>query len=947
MSQMNNTDKARKWFEETRKLHLGTPNPDIHKVIAGYKKSLEFNPNDPAAVYHLGLAYLGHREFSNAEERFREAIRLQPTMAEAWYHLGQTLLQLRRADEAEVALRKSVDNTPPEKRAPLYFAMASAQAAQHDQLRQSDATAAERKLKEAEECYRLGLEINPEDPNARFQFALFLQNLSQLPGHQAALDEAEEILDDLLAKMPMHRDVLNLRALLHSRRGQFEDAIACLQKALEGNEKDAGILFNLGQMLEQAGRQDEAKQRIEESLEVQPRQPGALSRLAGIVAQHDKDYDKALEYLNKGLELAPGDPMLGYQKALIFTEQAAVLEGDAREKLENEARVLVEDSLKKQPGFAAARALQARLAGEPIPQSQPGAAPQADIDELKRQLEEKPEDSKLRRQLLDAFLRSRRFDEALPLLEGLLEEFPDDPGLRINHGLVLSWTAGQDMSRVRQARESLRQGLAAVDERDSTILLRLIQLDVMLREPEEAADLLDELEDRAPDDQRIDLAQVQQLRGVCAQQKGFHDEAGKSFARTLELLEERLTAQPGNAMLENARREAAGSLAHNLELQGLNAEAIDAYRSWHKLAQGDGNILFRLANLLNRERRHEEALGELRKLEALNADNAVTHFYIALTLIDLGKPEEAESCLMKALELKPDFPEAQQRLQHLQQNRPLVAASLDELKKAVEDDPEDMDDRLLLAQACLNAKDWDGAIEHYNVVVEKVPENHRALFDLSNAHVAKGDMDKAIESMILLEERLPGDPNIRFRLAELLLENGEEDLAVKEYRNAVEMQPNNAVFQFRYGVALKEADKEDRAEEAIRRALELQKTFPLAHYELGLLEYTSDRHDAALKSFTTAFQQDQRSFMALYYSGLIMQNVRKNAAEAAKFFQSVLSISPAHGDSHFQLGRIFKDTGRKEDAVRHLKLAIEHWPEEAFNREAAEGMLAELGTTAE
>lgn len=941
MSGLNDRDKARKWFEETRKLHLGTPNPDLHKVMAGYRKSLELQPGDANVIYHLGLAQLGHREWTNAEEQFRSAIRIKPDMAEAWFHLGQVLLQQRRPDEGEVAFRKAIDLTPKEKRAPLYFANASSLTAQHDQLRATDAQAADKKLREAEECYRLGVEIKPDDPTGQFQFALFLQNVSQLPGREAALDEAEQLLDGLLEKLPTHRDILNLRALVYSRRGALDDAVASLEKALEQQPDDAGLLFNLGQMLEQAGRTEEARGRLERSLELQPRQPGALSRLAGIVAQHDKDLDKALELVEKGLEMSAEDSLLLYQKALIRADQSKAAAGEAAEALHAEAKALVERVLERQPQFQPAQGLYARLTGQATEPGQ-AVADQPDLEQLKQELEASPDDEQLQRKLLDASLRGRKFDEALPLLEKLLKAHPEDPALRVNHGLVLSWLAGKDMNKVRQARESLRQGLKTLENPDSTTLLRLVQLNIMLREPEEATDLLKDLLERAGEDKRLDPAQLWQLMGVSLQQKAFFDEAEAAFRSSLELLKQRVTSAPGNTVLEAALREGAGSLAHSLEIQGKQEEAIEAYREWHKLAPSDANPLFRMANLQNRSKQHAEALESLKLLEQLDTDNPVTHFYLGLTLIDLERSEEAESCLMKALELKPDFPEAQQRLQFLQQNRPLVAASIDELRKSVEEDPEDLDDRLLLGQACLAKKDWAGAVEQLEYVTQHDDQNHKALFDLSNAFVAQSNLDKAIDCLIQLEERLPADPGIRFRLAELLLENGEEELAVKEYRHAVEMQPNNAAFQFRYGVALKEADKEDKAEEAIRRALDLQKVFPLAHFELGLLEYTSERHDAALKNFALAFQQDSRSYMALYYSGMIHYSAKSNHTEAAKFFQSALSVAPEHGDSHFQLARLFKEQGRTADALRHLERALTAWPEDAFNRSTAEEMLAAL-----
>ena len=944
MSGLSDQERAKKWFDETRRIHV-SPNPDLHKVVAGYRKSLDYQPGDPQVIYHLGLALMGKREWSNAEEQFRKALRLQAKMPEAWFHLGQALLQERRPEEAEQAFRKSIDGTPKENRGPLYFALATSLQAQYDLHARGNRPQAEAKLKQAEECYRLGLEQQPDDPAANIQFALFLQNLSVLPGHAAALDEAERLLDGVLEVQPGQRDALNLRALLHSRRGNFTGAVALLEKALEGSPDDAGLLFNLAQMTEQAGDAGRARVLLEKSLAIQPRQPGALSRLAGLIAQHDKDWEQALELVEKGLLLAPRESVLLYQKALIFTERAEGLPEEQREHDRAEAKTLVETILEVQPGFQPALVLLERLGGNPLGGSQlMSAAPVANAEELERRLLESPGDVELKLQVLQARLGARRLTEALPLIEELLLERPEDKGLLVNHGLVLSYVAGQDAEKLQAARDSLRRGTQGVEAPDSPILLRLAQLDIMLREPEEAFDLLSTLRGRLGQDPRLDEAQLSQLSGVALQQKGLVDQGCDYFRRAADLLEaRRVKTSPGpggtDSQLEGALRESWGSLAQALDLLRRDEEAIEAYRRWAEVAPQDGNALFRLAGVLNRNLRFAEGLEVLRRLEGVAPENPVTYFYLGLTLTDLARPTEAESCLMKALELKPDFPEAQQRLQYLQQNRPLVAASLEELEQSVVDDPEDLDDRLLLGQAYLTAKQWEKAAAELEVVVKGDNKNHKALFDLSNAWLAAGNKDKAIDCLIQLEERVPMDAGVRFRLAELLLDNQEEELAVKEYRNAVDMQPNNAAFQFRYGVALKEADREDKAEQAIRRALEIQQVFPNAHHELGMLEYTSERYDAALKSFITSYQQDNRNHQALYYCGLIQAGAKQNTREAIRFFQSVLGLAPGHGDAHFQLGRLFLQEGRATDARLHLSRALENWPEDAFNRAAAQDLL--------
>ena len=902
MAGLSNNEKAVRWYQETRKLH-STAHPDLAKVVAGYRKAVELDPNFADAHYALGVALLGKGELTNAFESLSRALQLKPDSAEAWFHLAQVRLRQQKPGEAEVALRKAIDLTPRERRGSLYFTIAVSLQSQN-------------KLKEAEECYRLGLEVSPDDRAGNFQFALFLQNSNRN-------EEAAELLDRMIAERA-DRDVLNLRALVYARQQNFEEAVSVLEKALEQAPEDAGLIFNLAQMEDQRGNRTRAAELLNKTLEIQPRQPGALGRLAAIEAGENKDYEKALELLNKALGLAPEDPTLLYQKGAVLAEQGR----------KDEAVAMLESALQRRPRFPEAQAMLARL--QNIEQAQPVQDPA----ELEEQLKQDPENDELQRRLAQSYLVNRRFEDAVRVLDELLVKHPDDTSLKLNRAFSASQHLSKDPQEVIRVRDELRaalEGLEAGQENDGA-RLRLAQINIMLREPEDALESLESLLSRRDNDPRL-----YSLYGVAMQQKARFEDARKAFERVVELIDPEGQVQPGDPRLQMGLMEAITALAQIADGTNDVETATRWYDRWHQLTPQDAAPLGRLANLYNRNKRFEEGLATVERIEVLMPEDARTKFLKGLVLADLKRPDEAEAALVKALELQPEFPEAQQRLEHMQQSRPLVAATAEELEESLQEDPDNNDDRLLLSHHYLRERNWDKAIEHLEALTSRDNQNHRALFDLSQAYVALGNLDRAIDCLIQLEERLPNDPNIRYGLAELLLQNGETELAVKEYRNAAEMMPRNPLFHFRLGQAMREQDRDDRAEEAIRKAIEIQDNFPAAHYELGLIEYTSDREEAALKSFGKAFTQNQRLFMALYYSGMIMQTTRKNPDEARKFFQSVLSLQPEHGDSHWQLGRYFHERGRKADARYHLEKALASWDEQAFNRPAAEEMLAGLG----
>jgi tetratricopeptide (TPR) repeat protein len=881
MSGISDAEKARQWFTETLKIHRGA-NPDLQKVIAGYKKSLKLAPHDPEVLYTLGVAYLGRGEISNALEQIDRSLSIKEDVAEAWFHHGQCHLLLKQYDKAETSYRHALRLTPRERTATLHFALAMTFQARN-------------LVDKALEAYRTGLEISPEDLGGNFQYAILLLNSGKG-------DEAATRFDELLAKHPDNRDLLNYRALIHSQKQEFAEGVALLQKAIAANGNDAALLFNLGQLQESGGDRDGAEASYRESLELKRDQPGALGRLGMLLAGHRKDYDQAISLFDEALAQAPKDAGLHYLKAMAYQEMN---ETDIAVKL-------LEKALELQPNFRDAQLALERL-------KQGGAAQALSSAELERKLEADPDNRALKAQLVQAYLLGQRAAEALPLIEELLKEEPDNAALRLNLGFALSITGARDGATLNRARQELKAGLESIP--DANARLRLVQLDLQLREADEAAEQVRILLEQMPDDARL-----HGMLATALQQQGRFDEAIAVFNSALEK--------------DGAAREPVVALAQIHDLLGRTDQAVEYYKRWMDFAGKDATPGLRLALLHNRHQRYTEGLEVLDGLLEQDKDNVQVLFYRALTLMDLRRYDEAELALNRALELRPEFPEASQRLQHLQQIRPLANASVTELEASVAKDPDDLDDRYLLAMSYLATREWPKAIEQLSAIVAKDDKNHRALYELANAQAASGDLDRAIDCMIQLEERLPSDPSIRFRLAELMLENEELSLALKEYHNAVEMMPGNALFNFRYGVALKEADREDKAEEFIRKALKIQEVFPLAWYELGLLEYTSDRHDGALSSFQKALSQNPQQPQPLYYSALIHLNARRDTPLAVKLLQSVLGLAPNHADAHFQLGRIFSQAGRGTDAAFHLQAALDQWDEHAFNRPEAERLLA-------
>ena len=123
-------------------------------------------------------------------------------------------------------------------------------------------------------------------------------------------------------------------ALLHISRGRADAAIQSFERAIELNPSAAMAYAQLGRALLRKGRNPEALEHFHYAMRLSPRDPLLPYWLAfaGSGALDQGNYDKAIEYLDRAVMLAPGHPRMTL--ALIAAHAQAGHVDEARRQLE-------------------------------------------------------------------------------------------------------------------------------------------------------------------------------------------------------------------------------------------------------------------------------------------------------------------------------------------------------------------------------------------------------------------------------------------------------------------------------------------------------------------------------------------------------------------------------------------------------------------------------------
>ena len=275
---------------------------ELETAIAEWKNALAMSPDEPMALYNLGLALSDSKRDEEALVPLRKAVELKPTDARTHTGLGMALLRTKHPDEALEQLQKAIELNPRD---------AKAQGALGSLL-------AERgQIQEAIPHFDTALELDPKDADTENNIAVALVRAGRA-------EAAIPYLEKALAADPDAPELHGNLGLILSRQGRFDEAIPHLEKALAGGFDPENVHRALGRALAGKGRFDEAIPQFEAVAKSDD--PLALGALSSVYAKVGRLED-ALRAARQGLALATQrndrDLIQAFHNSISLYEKAA------------------------------------------------------------------------------------------------------------------------------------------------------------------------------------------------------------------------------------------------------------------------------------------------------------------------------------------------------------------------------------------------------------------------------------------------------------------------------------------------------------------------------------------------------------------------------------------------------------------------------------------------
>ncbi len=578
--------------------------------------------------------------------------------------------------------------------------------------------------------------------------------------------------------------------------------------------------------------------------------------MAARLAAEQGDYSKAVDLINKVIAKNPKDPVLLYERAMIYVDAAKL--DKAVDELRNVTKLY--------PDFYDAQKLLGRIL---IDQSGGEAKKVEDaLTHLTAAFKARPDDVGTGLAITQIYLGSDRLTQAEKILEQLAETAPDNRTVNFQYAQVLTKVGKGDKSKVYLER------VVAGEPTFGPAIFQLVDIYQQSGEWIKAAEVL------AP------LIGVDPLNLELQRRQAYYYLRAGDAEKSRHLFEELLRVEPND---ERSRFFYAESLSELQEYEKANT----IYRSLLQSKPDDPELLMSFGSNQLALRQYDDAGKTFQAL--LNVPGApeqvATIAKTQLALVEYQKKNygEALTRARKALDeaSQPNYQAAAIVLDiYKREARPDEAvAFIDGLAKRYPDDQlikirqlecvvragrQDRADELTkalvtagdrgaqaAAQAYVSAENWNGAIAILENLRKKMPDDVDVLFQLGAAYERAGKVQAAEEAFQTVLSKQPDQAGTLNYLGYMWADRGVNlDRAEEMLVEAVRQQPRNGAFVDSLGWVYYKQGKLDLAKKQLEDAMTLMPRDATVKEHVGDVYLKMGQKKSALDQYKEALTLD-------------------------------------------------------------------------------------------
>ena len=322
----------------------------------------------------------------------------------------------------------------------------------------------------------------------------------------------------------------------------------------------------------------------------------------------------------------------------------------------------------------------------------------------------------------------------------------------------------------------------------------------------------------------------------------------------------------------------------------------------------------------------------------------------AIALERQGKLSEAEALWSTLAASYPSNPEPFAHLGFLEARQEHYSQAISFYRKAMALNPSMPGLRLNMGLAYFKAGEYEEAIRSFTLLLKQQSssssEMQRLTVLIGMSHYGLGEFAAAVPYLKEASARDAQNLPLLLTLAHSCLLSKQYQCVLDSFHQMIALNAESAEADMLVGEALDEMKEPIGAMREFRAAIQANPQEPNAHFGLGYLLWTQKQYAAAAEEFQAELNNTPHYTKAMLYlaDSKIQLNQMK---EAEVLLEQVVKSAPNISMARLDLGIIYAETDRKEDALRELKAAEALKPKDVNVHWRLGRLYRSMGKTAE
>jgi tetratricopeptide (TPR) repeat protein len=249
-----------------------------------------------------------------------------------------------------------------------------------------------------------------------------------------------------------------------------------------------------------------------------------------------------------------------------------------------------------------------------------------------------------------------------------------------------------------------------------------------------------------------------------------------------------------------------------------------------------------------------------------------------------------------------------------------------------------------LGLALFKVAQFPAAIEAFSSEIRKHPGDLRLTILLGMAHYGMRDYLVAIPYLQRATEQDTQSVPLRMTLAHSCMWSKQYQCVLSMHEQILALKAESAEVDMLAGEAYDHLGESAAAEKESRAAVQINPKEPNVHFGLGYLLWKQSRWSEAATEFQLELDNNPQHVMSRIY--ISDARVRQGEFEKARpALQELVTSDQSEPLLHRDLGIIYAQAGRSDDAVRELRLAMKLDPDDAETHLEIAKLLRATGET--